>query len=91
MELKRNLNVLFIVNQVPQQKNSYDCGLFVLYYIERFIKEAPERLTKKDISMFGKQWFLPEEASSLRVRINNLLVQEFKVAKEKETILSPKS
>ncbi|KAJ0725736.1 putative Ulp1 peptidase [Helianthus annuus] len=77
--------------QVPQQKNSYDCGLFVLYYIERFIKEAPERLTKKDISMFGKQWFLPEEASSLRVRINNLLVQEFKVAKEKESILSPKS
>ncbi|KAI7732721.1 hypothetical protein M8C21_001899, partial [Ambrosia artemisiifolia] len=26
---------------VPQQKNDYDCGLFVLLYMERFIKEAP--------------------------------------------------
>ncbi|KAI7733241.1 hypothetical protein M8C21_003055 [Ambrosia artemisiifolia] len=75
--------------QVPQQKNAHDCGLFVLYYMERFIKEAPERLTEKDISMFGRQWFLPEEASNLRVRIHNLLVQEFKNAKDKETILSP--
>ncbi|KAD3642140.1 hypothetical protein E3N88_31364 [Mikania micrantha] len=28
---------------VPQQKNDYDCGLFVLFYMERFIKEAPVR------------------------------------------------
>ncbi|KAI3746951.1 hypothetical protein L6452_09393 [Arctium lappa] len=42
---------------------------------------------KKDLSMypdyqFGKQWFHPEEASNLRVRIHNLLVEEFKTAKE---------
>ena len=36
--------------QVPQQKNEYDCGLFVLYFIERFIEEAPERLQKKDLT-----------------------------------------
>ncbi|KAI3816804.1 hypothetical protein L1987_16509 [Smallanthus sonchifolius] len=76
--------------EVPQQRNAYDCGLFVLYYMERFIKEAPERLTDRDLSMFGKQWFRPEEASNLRVRIHNLLVQEFKIAKDKEAILSPK-
>ncbi|KAK1420010.1 hypothetical protein QVD17_29509 [Tagetes erecta] len=76
--------------QVPQQRNAYDCGLFVLHYMERFIKEAPERLSEKDLSMFGKKWFLPEEASNLRVRMHNLLVQEFNNAKDKEAILSSK-
>lgn len=37
--------------QVPQQKNDYDCGLFVLYFMERFIEEAPARLKKKDLAM----------------------------------------
>ena len=39
------------LHQVPQQKNEYDCGLFVLYFIQRFIEEAPERLKKKDLAM----------------------------------------
>lgn len=66
---------------VPQQKNEYDCGLFVLYFIERFIGEAPERLKKKDLTnnqRFGKRWFKPEEASSLRVKIHKLLVAELR-------------
>ncbi|XP_014523614.1 ubiquitin-like-specific protease 1D isoform X1 [Vigna radiata var. radiata] len=61
---------------VPQQKNEYDCGLFVLYFIERFMEEAPERLKKKDLAMFGKRWFKPEEASNLRVKIRKLLVEK---------------
>lgn len=36
--------------QVPQQKNEYDCGLFVLYFMERFIGEAPERVKNKDLA-----------------------------------------
>ncbi|KAH9708975.1 ubiquitin-like-specific protease 1D [Citrus sinensis] len=36
---------------VPQQKNDYDCGLFVLFFMERFMEEAPERLKKKDLAM----------------------------------------
>ncbi|KAD7478884.1 hypothetical protein E3N88_02020 [Mikania micrantha] len=67
---------------VPQQKNGYDCGLFVLFYMERFIKEAPERFKKKYISMFSRQWFRAEEASNLRAKIFNLLVEQFKKAKE---------
>ncbi|KAE9607897.1 hypothetical protein Lal_00040015 [Lupinus albus] len=63
---------------VPQQKNESDCGLFVLYFIQRFIEEAPERLKKKDLDMFGKRWFRPEEASSLRVKIRKLLVAELR-------------
>ncbi|KAK7361892.1 hypothetical protein VNO77_03982 [Canavalia gladiata] len=61
---------------VPQQKNEYDCGLFVLYFIERFMDEAPERLKKKDLAMFGKRWFRPEEASSLRLKIRKLLLEK---------------
>ncbi|XP_021293496.1 ubiquitin-like-specific protease 1D isoform X2 [Herrania umbratica] len=67
---------------VPQQKNDYDCGLFVLFFMERFIEEAPERLKKKDLAMFGKQWFRPEEASSLRVKLRNLLIEQFRSASE---------
>ncbi|KAL8267443.1 hypothetical protein R6Q59_004787 [Mikania micrantha] len=76
---------------VPQQKNDYDCGLFVLFYMERFIKEAPVRFGKRDLSMFSKQWFRPQEASNLRAKIFDLLVEEFKKAKEKESTLSAKS
>ncbi|KAH1239148.1 Ubiquitin-like-specific protease 1D [Glycine max] len=62
--------------QVPQQKNDYDCGLFVLYFIERFMEEAPERLKMKDLDMFGRRWFKPQEASNLRVKIRKLLVEK---------------
>jgi Ulp1 family protease len=37
--------------QVPRQRNEYDCGLFMLYYIDKFIQEAPERLTKESLGM----------------------------------------
>ncbi|KAF8016593.1 hypothetical protein BT93_H1957 [Corymbia citriodora subsp. variegata] len=67
---------------VPQQKNDYDCGLFVLHFMERFTEEAPDRLKKKDLAMFGKQWFKPEEASGLRVKIQNLLEKEFQDSTE---------
>ncbi|GAB2280442.1 hypothetical protein Dimus_015074 [Dionaea muscipula] len=62
---------------VPQQENDYDCGLFVLYFMERFIEEAPQRLKKRDLAMFGRRWFKPEEASGLRGKIKSILVSEF--------------
>ncbi|KAL4639120.1 hypothetical protein ACB092_03G195000 [Castanea dentata] len=65
---------------VPQQKNDSDCGLFVLFFMERFIEKAPERLKRKDLAMFGRQWFKPEEASGLRVKIRKILMLEFKKA-----------
>ncbi|XP_078442457.1 ubiquitin-like-specific protease 1D [Wolffia australiana] len=60
---------------VPQQKNDYDCGLFVLYFMERFIEAAPARLSREDLAMFGKKWFDPEEASGMRQRLRDLLQQ----------------
>ncbi|KAM7464800.1 hypothetical protein LguiB_012362 [Lonicera macranthoides] len=74
--LPRRIDVKII--EVPQQTNGYDCGLFVLSFMERFIEEAPKRLKKKDYTMFGRQWFRPQEASDLRQKIRSLLVQEFK-------------
>lgn len=65
---------------VPQQRNEYDCGLFVLFFMERFIEEAPERLKMKDLSMFGRRWFKPEAASNLRKKIRKELRQEFRDA-----------
>ncbi|KAI0523169.1 hypothetical protein KFK09_005561 [Dendrobium nobile] len=62
---------------VPQQKNEYDCGIFVLYFIKRFLEEAPQRLRKPDLSMFHAKWFKPAEASSLRITIRDLLNEEF--------------
>ncbi|KAH7686181.1 Ulp1 peptidase protein [Dioscorea alata] len=67
--------------KVPQQKNEYDCGVFVLYYMERFIREAPERIRAKDLNMFGNKWFQPHEASNLRNRIRALLLEEFESAR----------
>ncbi|CAH9071231.1 unnamed protein product [Cuscuta europaea] len=66
--------------EVPQQKNDYDCGPFVLFFIERFIDEVPERLKRKDLVMFGRKWFKPQEASKLRQRLKSLLAEEFKKA-----------
>ncbi|XP_062005554.1 ubiquitin-like-specific protease 1D [Rosa rugosa] len=66
------------VLEVPQQKNHYDCGLFVLLFMERFIEEAPERLQKKDLAVFGRHWFKPEEASILRSKIRKLLMEKFR-------------
>lgn len=69
--------------EVPQQDNDYDCGLFVLYFMERFIKDAPPRLIMSDLDMFGKKWFRPAEASRLRDSIKTLLEKHFEDAKNK--------
>ncbi|CAH2047562.1 unnamed protein product, partial [Thlaspi arvense] len=68
--------------QVPQQKNDFDCGPFVLFFIKRFIKEAPQRLKRKDLSMFDKKWFRPDEASALRIKIRNTLINLFRVSNQ---------
>lgn len=93
--------------QVPQQKNDFDCGLFVLFFIQRFIEDAPQRLKLQDLGMvrlslyyihpssllntsvvntnsclvfhlqIHKEWFKPSEASALRIKIWNKLIELF--------------
>lgn len=73
--LSKNINREKI--EVPRQRNEYDCGLFMLYYIDRFIQDAPERLTKEGLGMFGRRWFNHEEASAFRGGIRALLIDLF--------------
>ncbi|KAM0868937.1 hypothetical protein ACQ4PT_040994 [Festuca glaucescens] len=63
--------------EVPRQRNDYDCGIFMLYYIEKFIQEAPDRWTRERLCKFGRKWFNPEETSGLRERMRALLFDVF--------------
>ncbi|PUZ54881.1 hypothetical protein GQ55_5G167100 [Panicum hallii var. hallii] len=68
--------------EVPRQRNEYDCGLFMLHYIDKFIQEAPERFTKESLGMFGRKWFCHEEASWLREGVRARLFDLFQSAEE---------
>ncbi|KAI3780035.1 hypothetical protein L2E82_09890 [Cichorium intybus] len=43
-------NLRFISLELPQQQNSYDCGLFLLHYVELFLKEAPQHFNPFEIT-----------------------------------------
>uniref|UniRef100_M1D233 Sentrin/sumo-specific protease n=2 Tax=Solanum TaxID=4107 RepID=M1D233_SOLTU len=51
--------------------------------MERFIAEVHERLKKKDLTMFGRKWFKPEEASHMRRIIRDILEEKFKNPSDK--------
>lgn len=55
----------------------------MLFFIERFIVKVHERLKEKDLAMFGRKWFEPEEASSMRRKIRNILKEKFKNSSDK--------
>lgn len=67
--------------KVPQQQNTYDCGLFVLQYIEQFLKQ-PEGIYYSiiDNSKYLDNWFeaktLSTKRSKIRQTILNLLPPE---------------
>lgn len=44
---------LSILYQLPQQENFYDCGLFLLHYVERFLEEAPIDFSPFKITKFS--------------------------------------
>lgn len=75
-----NLSARIIIKkvEVPQQTNTYDCGLFVLYFMELFLKAAPERFKMKDLEMFGKKWFKPEDPSAMREKIQPVIKEGLK-------------
>ncbi|KAL5855045.1 hypothetical protein ACOSQ4_004847 [Xanthoceras sorbifolium] len=69
----------FVPLELPQQENSFDCGLFLLHYVECFLKEAPSNFSPFKIREFSnflnRNWFLPLEASVKRAHIKKLLYQ----------------
>ncbi|KAI3887859.1 hypothetical protein MKX03_015492 [Papaver bracteatum] len=70
-------NLRFVNLEVPQQENSYDCGLFVLHYVECFLQEAPVNFSlfdiAKDSTFLNVNWFVPAEASRKRSVICDLI------------------
>ena len=44
---------LSILIQLPQQENSFDCGLFLLHYVECFLNEAPSSFSPFKIMEFS--------------------------------------
>ncbi|XP_043814410.1 probable ubiquitin-like-specific protease 2A isoform X2 [Manihot esculenta] len=63
----------------PQQENSFDCGLFLLHYVELFLEEVPINFSPFKITefsnFFNRNWFLPEEASLKRAHIRKLICE----------------
>lgn len=52
----------FLVPKVPQQRDSGECGVFVLYYIKLFVESAPESFSISDGYPYfmKKDWFNSE-------------------------------
>ncbi|KAF5739784.1 ubiquitin-like-specific protease 2B isoform X1 [Tripterygium wilfordii] len=71
------LNLRFVPLELPQQENSFDCGLFLLHYLELFLAEAPSNFSPFKITKFCKflngDWFPPAEASLKRTSIQRLI------------------
>ncbi|KAG5093051.1 hypothetical protein JHK82_051829 [Glycine max] len=63
------LDLPFLPLELPQQQNAYDCGIFLLHYVERFLEQAPinfNRSTKFSVP--------PPDASLKRSHIQKLLI-----------------
>ncbi|XP_073148741.1 probable ubiquitin-like-specific protease 2A [Henckelia pumila] len=68
------LNLPFVVLQVPQQENFFDCGLFLLHYAEQFLQLATNFSTRKYADWLNENLFLPAEVSlKKRYHIRNLI------------------
>lgn len=69
------LNLPFKSLELPQQENSFDCGLFLLYFVERFLEEVPVNFSPRTAAseFLNRKWFPPAEASGRRGYIKNIL------------------
>ncbi|KAM0945644.1 putative Ulp1 peptidase [Dioscorea sansibarensis] len=73
-----------------EQENSFDCGLFLLHYVELFLKEAPvdfspfKMIKKHSNFLLNVDWFLPAEASLKRSFIRKLIYELLKESSHKE-------
>ncbi|KAM7253085.1 hypothetical protein ACFE04_025703 [Oxalis oulophora] len=73
------LNFRFIPLELPQQENSFDCGLFLLHYLECFLADAPENFNPfkidKSSNFLNANWFPSPEVSLKRALIQRLIFE----------------
>ncbi|XP_062203173.1 probable ubiquitin-like-specific protease 2B [Phragmites australis] len=71
------LNLRFVSLELPQQDNSFDCGLFLLHYVELFLMDAPSIFNPFKIDVFNNflsdDWFPPAQASLKRSVVQKLI------------------
>ncbi|XP_071713900.1 probable ubiquitin-like-specific protease 2B isoform X2 [Rutidosis leptorrhynchoides] len=75
------MSLRYLRLEVPQQQNCYDCALFMLHYMERFVKQLPINFNP-ETNFISKDWFLPIEASLKRARIKRLIFELAKSSTE---------
>ncbi|MBA0739001.1 hypothetical protein Gogos_012306 [Gossypium gossypioides] len=68
------LHLQFVQLEVPQQENSFGCGLFLLHYMELFLLQASPDFCPFKLNM---HWFPPAEASLKRFHIKKLICEIF--------------
>ncbi|CAH8274455.1 unnamed protein product [Arabidopsis lyrata] len=70
-------DMLSISLELPQQENSFDCGLFLLHYLDLFVAQAPATfnpsLITRSANFLTRNWFPAKEASLKRRYILELL------------------
>lgn len=70
-------NMRFFSLELPQQQNLFDCGLFLLHYVELFLEGNLINFNPLKISSFSNfltaNWFQPAEASLKRAYIQRLI------------------
>ncbi|RDX60402.1 putative ubiquitin-like-specific protease 2B [Mucuna pruriens] len=75
------LHMRFISLELPQQENLFDCGLFLLHYVECFLEDSPINFNPFTITKFSNflksNWFPPPEASLKRSHIQSLIYDIF--------------
>ena len=75
--------------EVPQQRNSCDCGVFILLFIEHLLRQIPVLCPgscesvdfgsivsrrKATTHMCGKKWFHSQEAVAMRGQLSHIVV-----------------
>ncbi|XP_071729310.1 probable ubiquitin-like-specific protease 2B [Rutidosis leptorrhynchoides] len=82
-DMSKKLKVLKAFSpELPQQPNLHDCALFILHYVELFLKQSPLEINE---STFGQQadsarflsrnWFKDEYAVEKRLFTRNLICE----------------
>lgn len=82
--LEKVRKIKTVMLNVPMQPNCYDCGVFMLHFIEKFLinpNSIEQNVSAMNLNM--KEWFEPNEACAKRENIRKILFILRKEGKEK--------
>lgn len=67
--------ISYIVAKVPSQKNAFDCGVYLLHYVEKFLSDPYSIAFKLSSKEDLKDWFPDNEIEEKRIKIFSLTEQ----------------